>query len=178
MLERAAASVRAQTIPVLHILEEDTAREGAAVVRTRGLNKVQTPWTVFLDSDDELDPEYCERVLAYAEETGGDYIYPWFRVQGGMDPFPMFFGLEWDDDAPHQTTITFMVRTKLAQQLGFVPEPECAVMPDGNRCGEDFTFTLRCVELGAQIVHLPERLWTWHHHGMNASGLPGRGDAA
>ena len=73
----------------------------------------------FLDSDDEMDPNHVECLLICAEETGADYVYPWFRVKGGADPFPQFFGKPWDNDQPHQTTVVTMVRTELAQRVGF-----------------------------------------------------------
>src|SRR3546814_10703959 len=88
------------------------------MARHHGLAMVDTEWTAFLDSDDEMDPDHIEHLLACAEDTGADYVYPWFRVQGGSDPFPMFYGRPWDDDAPHQTTITILVRTGLAQKIG------------------------------------------------------------
>src|SRR3546814_18337618 len=92
---------------------------GAPMTRQHGLAMVDTEWTAFLDSDDEMDSDHIEHLLACAEDTGADYVYPWFRVQGGSDPFPMFYGRPWDDDAPHQTTITILVRTGLAQMVGF-----------------------------------------------------------
>lgn len=165
MLQRAVASVNRQTIPHELITVEDTNREGAAATRQRGLDQVATEWTAFLDSDDEMDPTHLQQLLACAEQTGADYVYPWFRVKGGVDPFPMFFGKPWDDDHPHSTTITILVRTGLAKLVGF----------QGH--GEDFAFTKGCVREGAQIVHHPARTWTWVHHGRNSSGRPDRGDA-
>lgn len=166
LLDRAVASVHAQTMPHQLITVCDDSREGAGPTRQRGLEQVTSPWVAFLDSDDEMDPNHLERLLAFAAATGADYVYPWFRVVGGTDPFPFFFGKPWDDSAPHSTTITILVRTELAQQITFE-----------NREGEDHWFTLQCVEAGAKIVHLPERTWTWHHHRFNSSGRPGRGDA-
>lgn len=166
MLERAAASVRAQTVPVRHVMAEDIHSKGAAVTRAHGLALVETEWTAFLDSDDVMDPDHVESLLRCAQETGADYVYPWFRVEGGADPFPMFFGKPWDDAAPHSTTITILVRTDLAKRVQFRAVD-----------WEDWDFTLRCVDAGAKIVHLPRRTWTWTHHGSNTSGRPGRGDA-
>jgi glycosyltransferase involved in cell wall biosynthesis len=165
MLERAAASVRAQTVSVHHILARDVHSMGAAVTRSHGLAMVETEWTAFLDSDDEMDPDHVEKLLTCAAATGADYVYPWFRVVGGTDPFPMFFGKPWDDAAPNSTTITILVRTGLAQQVGF------------HDPWEDWGFVNGCVAAGAKIVHLPERTWTWHHGGHNSSGRPDRGDA-
>jgi len=166
MLERAAASVRAQTHPVELVLARDVYDMGAAMTRQYGLREVETEWTAFLDSDDTMDPDHIEHLVACAQDTGADYVFPWFRVVGGSDPFPMFFGRPWDDDAPHSTTITILVRTGLAREIGFA-----------GVYGEDYTFTLGCVAAGARIVHLPRRSWTWFHGAHNSSGMPGRGDA-
>lgn len=166
MLARAAASVRAQTVPHQLLTVEDAERQGAAATRQRGLNQVTTEWTAFLDSDDELDPGHLAGLLTCAADAGADYVYPWFRVRGGRDPFPMFFGQPWDNLHPHSTTITILVRTELAQAIGFDNVP-----------GEDFAFTKACVVAGAKIVHLPVRSWTWVHHGANSSGRSDRGDA-
>jgi len=166
MFHRAVDSVRRQTVRHSLITVEDGTRQGAAATRQRGLEMVTTPWAAFLDSDDEMDPTHLQQLLACAEQTGADYVYPWFRVKGGRDPFPMFFGKPWDNAHPHSTTITILVRTELAKQVGF------------TGAGEDFRFTKGCVAAGAKIVHLPVRSWTWHHHGAgNTSGRPDRGDA-
>lgn len=166
MLARAEQSARAQSYPCDVVLAEDVHGMGAAVTRNHGLMLVNTEWTAFLDSDDEMDPGHVEKLIGCARETGADYVYPWFRVVGGLDPFPMFFGKPWDNTAPHSTTITILVRTELARRVGFRDIP-----------WEDWDFTLRCIDAGAKIVHHPERTWTWHHHGRNSSGTPGRGDA-
>ncbi len=172
MLQRAAASVRAQTYPTELVLARDVHAAGAAVTRNHGMAEVETEWTAFLDSDDTMDPGHIAALVACAAETGADYVYPWFRVVGGSDPFPMFFGRPWDDAAPHSTTITILVRTGLAREVGFSSDP---AWPGGG--GEDWMFTLGCVAAGAQIVHLPKISWTWEHGSHNTSGMPGRGDA-
>lgn len=176
MLGRAVRSIEAQTVPVATVLAEDIHHKGAPLTRHCGLQLVDTEWTAFLDSDDELDPDHIEHLLACAQDTGADYVYPWFRVAGGTDPFPMFFGRPWDNDAPHQTTITILVRTELAQAVGFHNPPEGDTV-GGQRGGEDWHFTLGCLAAGARIVHLPRRSWTWHHTGFNTSGRPDWGDA-
>lgn len=175
MLDRAAASVRAQTVPVEHILAEDIHHLGAAITRAHGLALVETEWTAFLDSDDEMDPDHIEHLLACANDTGADYVYPWFRVVGGTDPFPMFYGKPWDDASPHQTTITILVRTGLAQEVSFHDASQNTALATWG--AEDWHFTLGCLTAGAKIIHLPRRSWTWHHGPHNSSGLPTRGDA-
>src|SRR5690606_33498849 len=94
--DRALRTVYAQTGPVHLQLAEDIHHKGAPATRQAGLDLVDTEWTAFLDSDDDLDPDHIEQLLACAKDTGADYVYPWFRVKGGTDPFPMFFRQPWD----------------------------------------------------------------------------------
>jgi len=92
MLARAVRSVEAQTYRCEIVQAKDVHGVGAAITRNHGLALVQTEWTAFLDSDDELDPHHIEKLRQCADKTEADYVYPWFRVVGGSDPFPMFFG--------------------------------------------------------------------------------------
>lgn len=176
LLDRAERSVKAQTTPVELVLAEDIHRMGAAITRHHGLALVQTEWTAFLDSDDELDPDHIEQLLACAAETGADYVYSHYRVIGGTDPRPWMLGRPWSDEDPQQTTITILVRTGLAKLVGFHDIGDIR-SPDRLYAGEDWAFTVGCLRAGARIVHHPHVTWTWHHHGKNSSGLPNRGDA-
>ena len=190
-LVRALTSVARQTYPVDYIsVAVDRDRYGAAVTRDRALAAVPewVDWVAFLDSDDDWAPIHIEALLDCAQETGADYVYSWFMVRDWQgcdrpdwDPFPGQFGKPWDDEHPVQTTVTTLVRRELAQSVGFAPRRPNGVpappTPDGNRAGEDWRFTLGCMDEGAKIVHLPQRTWYWYHHSMNSSGVPGHGDA-
>lgn len=178
LLKRAVASVTRQTrLPNELIVVEDKRREGAAATRDRALAEVDTDFVAFLDDDDEFTPRHLELLIAEQHATNADLVYPWFTVVGGSDPFPMHFGKPWNDERPHQTTITFLARTSLIRAAGGfsfkgdITEPFDA---DGNRSGEDFRMVLRLVQGGAKIVHLPVRTWLWHHHGANTQGMSSR----
>lgn len=172
---RAKASVLAQMYQgdVIHLVIEDEDRQGAARTRQRGLEAVETPWVAFLDDDDAFHADHLETLMTAALENDADYVYSWFDCVGGYDPFPMHFGQKFDPLNPVQTTVTTLVKTELAQQAGFVSPAEKET-PDGNIAGEDWSFTLRCIELGATILHVPKKTWDWHHWGGNTSGLPDR----
>jgi hypothetical protein len=176
LLARALRSVQAQTMPVYVVAAHDTNGQGAPATRHAGLMTVRTPIVAFLDSDDEMDPEHIEKLYRTMVETGADYVYSHYRVIGGEDPRPYMFGRPWNNDDPQQTTVVTMVRTELAKEVGFADDSDLR-SPDRLYAGEDWRFTLGCLERGAKIVHHPEITWSWHHHGMNTSGLPGRGDA-
>jgi hypothetical protein len=179
LLMRAVSSALVQTHQAAAIsIAIDNDREGAAATRQRALQAVETPWVAFLDDDDAFMPNHLESLFRWQAMTGADYIFPWYQIvdQGGQevpDSVLGHFGIPFNPKTPHQTTITTMVRTDIAKQAGFIDPPEKQFV--GNQImGEDFMFTLRCIELGAHIVHLPEITWYWHHHGANTSGQPDR----
>lgn len=175
LLMRAVRSVLTQTLrPDALVVQIDREHDGAAYTRHTALSMVRTPWVAFLDDDDEMLPTHLEDLLRHALETNADYVYSWFEtVPFGHDPFPRHhFTNPFDPKDPIQTTITTLVRTKLAQEVGFWAPQDGATI-DGQRWGEDYTFTLDCLKRGAKIEHLVKKTWWWHHDSGNTSG---RGD--
>lgn len=180
MLARALASAQAQTQPPAAIsVAVDSAHDGAWTTRQRALEAVRTEWVAFLDADDEFMPEHLAKLHAAALEHEADYVFSYYMVRNvagqdlpHCDPL-QGFGRPWDDADPRQTTITTLVRTELAQAVGFISPPEQEEI-HGQRLGEDYVFTLGCLAAGARIHHLPERTWWWYHHGGNTSGQPDR----
>ena len=192
MLQRALGSVWAQTRPpdAVHIAI-DSDREGAAATRQRALMAATTDFVAFLDSDDLFLEKHLEWLMNFQADTGADFCYPWFKVLQQFadgttniledDPvFPVGHYLnEFDPDNPIETTITTLVRTELAQQVGFK-----ALNRGEANSGEDRYFTLGCLAAGAKIRHLRRKSWLWSHAQLpdgtplNTSGLPTKGDAA
>lgn len=176
MLQEAVESVQAQTVQARRcIIVEDEHGEGPAVVRNRGLEDAETEWVAFLDDDDLLLPGHLATLLTAAESSGADVIWPWFRVDGGTDPFPMHRGRQWDPEDPHQIPITVLIRTAALRAVGgFRTVTDGPTDKDGNRAGEDFDLWLRLSAAGYRFHHVNEVTWTWRHHRGNTSGLPSR----
>lgn len=191
LLDEAMRSVWAQTRPpdAVHVAV-DTTRAGAAATRARALAAASTDFVAFLDSDDLFLPKHLEWMLRHQEETGADFVYAWFRILQHFadgtrrvledDPvFPVTHYLnDWDPANPIETTITTLVRTELAQQVGFK-----ALDRGEANSGEDRYFTIACRDAGAKISHLRRKSWLWRHRFFaddtlaNTGGLPTRGDA-
>jgi len=200
LLNRALRSVFAQTMPATAVsVAVDLNREGAASTRQRALDAVWTRWVAFLDDDDELLPNHLETLFGAAEVNEASYVWSRYRVAypihhvGAMganlplhkfarpegDPYPLGRGTfeQWNDDQPAQTTITTLVRTELAREVGgFTPTPLLDDEIDGQRAGEDWDFTLRCRAAAglSGMLHVPVTTWYYHHHESNTSGLPDR----
>jgi len=149
----------------------DVDKRGAAPTRNRALASVhprESPWVAFLDDDDEMYPNHLQDLYNHAMETGADFVYSWFDMEGGKDPFPeTHFTDEFDPANPIETTITTLVRTELAQAVGFY-----AIDERQFNSGEDYNFVLGCIKAGASIKHLAKRTWRYNIHGKNTSGLP------
>lgn len=177
MLDRAVRSAKHQKLAPAEILVvEDLKKEGAAKTRQRGLEQVTTKWVAFLDSDDLFMPQHLLKLMKCAKQNNADIVYSWYKISGGRDPMPKHFGKPWDPKNPRLTTIVTLCKTEIAQQVGFVHKHDGTKLL-GEFAGEDWFFIKGCNDLGAKIVHLPERTWVWNHHGKNTSGLPNKGDA-
>jgi hypothetical protein len=174
-------------VPGWFRVQEDHNRQGAAVTRHMGLSQVATEWVAFLDDDDLMDGEHLNELLRNAIFHNADYVWSRFRIglpDGSTRPGPEPLGRgtfeQWNDEQPAQTTVTTLVRTELALDVGgFLQQrnegaDRIADTIDGQRAGEDWLFTLACRRAGAVFRHVPQVTWTWNHHGANTSGLPDR----
>jgi glycosyltransferase involved in cell wall biosynthesis len=175
LLGRALTSVSKQTLlPTKVIVSYDINNVGAPKTRQKALDDVSTNWVAFLDDDDELLPTHLEKLFNFAIETNADFVFPWFEVVGGIDPFPFFFGREFKGDS--QTTITVLAKTSVIRAVnGFHWNDESdETDSSGNRAGEDFHLACKVLNAGFNIRHLPEKTWLWHHDSGNTSGMPSR----
>jgi glycosyltransferase involved in cell wall biosynthesis len=158
------------------VVSVDHDHNGAAVTRNRALAQVDTEWTAFLDSDDELLHDHVRLLLERAEITGADVVYPHFTVRladgtDGPDPFADREGQPFSADllrTRNTIPVTALVRTELIRDVGgFRPKG-----PPENPC-DDWGCWEALLAAGAMFVPLHRRTWLWHW-GDNTSG---RGDA-
>lgn len=169
MLAQAVQSVALQTLPAAAIsIAVDSNHDGAWLTRQRAVNAVQTDWLAFLDDDDLFKPQHLERLRTFADEVDADYVFSYWDTTITPDILG-HFGRTFDPANPTHTTMTVMVKTRVARLVRFTPRE-----PEHEAGGEDWRFTLGCVAAGAKIVHLPEQTWIWRHWGGNTSGREDR----
>jgi glycosyltransferase involved in cell wall biosynthesis len=168
MLMRAIESVGTQLeSPAAINVAYDVERQGAAATRQRALDGARTTWVAFLDDDDWWYPEHLGVLLNLAESCDADYVYSWFS---GNNPFPMHQGRQMDVNDPHHTTMNVLVRTEIAQAVGFTNHPDANPLWPG----EDWNFLLGCIRAGARFAGTGQVTWHYNVHGGNTSGLPSR----
>lgn len=174
MLERAVASVMAQTVMPSLVIEADTGRNGSAATRNRALGKVQTEFVLCLDDDDALMPNAVQ-VLAEAQaETGADVVSgaAWIPQRAGhrepvSAPPPGWIpaGAVTARSVLH---VSSLVRTRLARAAGFTFERD----PGTGMMLDDYGLYCGLAAAGATFWRVPETVLVWHVHGSNTSGKP------
>lgn len=86
LVGNALSSVTAQTVYTLRSWAYDENRVGPAIIRNQLAAKVTTPFIVFLDADDTLEPTFIEECLrAYRQ---GHYVYTGWQAQSVHRPDP------------------------------------------------------------------------------------------
>lgn len=186
MLARVGDSVRAQTVPCLHLWQVDALREGPAPVRNALLGKVGTEFVGFVDDDDLLDPPHVELCVAALRESGACVAYPWFRfvhprgwwprgeflqIQRGDGSKVHAFGQPFDGVALEHNNfipITVVARTACLRKVGGMPLPGSPEWP--HETCEDWGLWRRLVAAGHRFVHVSEVTWEYRVHGGNTSG--------
>ena len=77
-LKRSIKSVQGLTTPVLHLIGIDHHRRGAGAVRNALLAKVTTPYVIFLDADDTIEPTFIDETLPHIKPRS--YVYTgWYE---------------------------------------------------------------------------------------------------
>ncbi len=165
----AVESARTQTFPPIGGISAalDASHEGAAMTRQRALDAVRTEWVAFLDDDDLWYSNHLATLHDLVMEHEADFAYSWFD---GNNPFPAHRGRQFNPEDPHHTTMTVMVRTELAQEVGFYQDEP--MHPEWS--GEDWQFILGCAKLGAKFIGTGDVTWHYRVHGGNTSGLGSR----
>lgn len=153
LAERAAASVRNQTVPCVVSVIQDTARRGTGWARNQGLAQVQTPYVVFLDADDEIAPNFVERCLAVRRRYR--YIYTDWYVDAEIRHAPDE-NAAWRNGAWH--TVTTLIPTAFARAVGGFDE----TLP----AAEDTDFYVKLFTAGYCGQRLAEPLFIYGAEGQ------------
>ena len=110
VLDRAVASVQAQTVPCNILYAVDDDQRGPGYIRNQLAIRVKTPYTVFLDADDTIEPTFAESTL---KAFDGGYIYTDWYIDGKHRHAP---NVPWVDGNFH--LITTLLRTSDIIRVG------------------------------------------------------------
>lgn len=136
-----------------HTVMLDINGDGPAVVRNRMLEHVVTEWTLFLDDDDILFPNYLDAVTPHLADA--DVVYTAWQLSGATDPVPY---PRFDPDLLRQHNIipvTACVRTQMLREVGGFPT-------DAEL--EDHALWLALLDAGARFARSPVIAWHYRRH--------------
>ncbi len=147
LLEECLASVASLGLP--HLVQLDRAGEGPVVVRNSLIGQVDTEWTLFLDDDDLLFPNYLKAVAPLLPDA--DVVYTAWQLSGAIDPVPL---PTFDADLLRQRNfipVTACVRTSALRAVGGFPDVEL----------EDHALWLSLLDAGYRFRYTP--VIAWHY---------------
>lgn len=165
LAERAFESVRAQTINSGIVTAVDDEGIGAGAMRNLLVQTVQTPFIVFLDADDEVTPDFVERMAAAYRQ--GKYVYcDWFDEDGMNESPDESRGGVFAQGQFH--TITTLLPTALFRLAGGFDETLAGL--------EDVDLFLKLQSLGVCGVRCAAPLMRYNRKdGRRASGIRANG---
>lgn len=147
LLKECRASVDALGLP--HLLMLDNFGEGPTAIRNRLIGSVETEWTLFLDDDDLLFPNYLDAVQPLLPNA--DVVYTAWQLSGAIDPVPL---PTFDPDLLRQRNfipVTACVRTSALRHVGGFPNAEL----------EDHALWLDLLDAGFRFRYTP--VIAWHY---------------
>lgn len=140
----------------------DKENGGLSSARNAGIKEATTEWVLTLDADDKLHPQFIEKTLAKAEETGCDVVGTWqqeFGDRNGMYRFIDNPTFEMFMEA-NRINCCSLYRKKMWEDIGGYDEN----MKSGY---EDWFFWLKATKKGYKIRVVNEPLFFYRKHGRS-----------
>lgn len=151
----AHASVQAQTLPCVHLWAVDEDRKGPGYVRNRLLERVQTSFVSFIDSDDLIEPDFAKRTLQAVQQYPDWYCYTDWWQFGEVVQAPE---CAWVNQTYH--LVTSVVKTEWVRSVGGFDESLIAL--------EDTDFWVKLSTSGYGGKRLPIPLVHYRANGGRA----------
>lgn len=158
---------------------------GPAMARNRALAAARGAWIAVFDSDDLMEPDRLERLLAEARSNDADIVVDNLRVFSAVDPTgqPLLNGQAYAD--PRWVTLADYITSSRM----YAPRPGLGYLKpmfnsdklgplryrENLKIGEDYDLVLSLMARGARLRFTPPALYGYRKHGASISAVM-RGD--
>ncbi|HET7529298.1 MAG TPA: glycosyltransferase [Candidatus Saccharimonadales bacterium] len=147
--------------PLVEIIHKKN--EGVVAAKNLGIKLSQTYWTIFLDADDIMQPNYIEKLVKLANSGLYDVAYTDMEYFGAAHdifrsrPFSIFPMLQ--RNYIHNSAL---IKTSRLRQVGGYKQE----MKEGL---EDWELYLSLAEVGSRFGYLPEAIFKYRQHDATLS---------
>lgn len=154
---------------------------GPAVARNRALASARGAWLAVFDSDDLMEPNRLEGLLAEALSSDADIVVDNVRVFSAADPTgqPLLNGQAYAN--PHWISLADYV----ASSRMYAPQPGLGYLKpmfnsdklgplryrENLKIGEDYDLVLNLMARGARLRFVPPALYGYRKHGASISAV-------
>ena len=154
LVDRAVATIEAQTERAAVVVVHDDERRGPGVTRNRGIAKVKTPLVSFLDADDRLEPDFVEKMVSAWRPA--HFVHCDFHMGGSVHETGPGVLLQ----APkfYHCVVTSIVSKYVLDQVGGFDETLRGI--------EDTDLWLRIINRGVCPIHVPLPLMHYEKDGQ------------
>ncbi|WP_310541742.1 glycosyltransferase family 2 protein [Phenylobacterium sp.] len=158
-----------------------TVNGGPAVARNRALAAARGAWLAVFDSDDLMEPDRLERLLAEARSSGADIVVDNVRVFSATDPTgqPLLTGQAYA--SPRWVSLADYI----ASSRMYAPRPGLGYLKpmfnseklgplryrENLKIGEDYDLVLNLMARGARLRLTPPALYGYRKHGASISAV-------
>ncbi len=167
--------------PRVRLIRGETSG-GPAAARNRALAQARGAWIAVMDSDDLMEADRLERLIAAAQVDGADIVADDLVVfeDGGSQPIRRLLTGRWASGARWIDAADYVARNRFygrGPNLGYLkPLIRAAAFPSGIlrydeslRIGEDYDLVLRLLLAGGQMRLYPLPLYRYRKHANSTS---------
>jgi len=140
----------------------DQSNGGVSAARNAAFSRIQGKYTLFVDSDDWIEPDLCEKTYQKSEASGADMTFFYFKRPGMKQASSIFRSLNPQDKTTPEQKVPlarYCFPVLKLFSIGFLRDHDIR-FPLNSRY-EDIFFHWQALTLANKVAILPEPLYNY-----------------